>query len=476
MSCPLGNSEKALFFLAPVLWLYSEGSCLLLPFRSNLYVRGNLVFTVRVDALSHALRCSLTVLEVAIILSAVLGHSPFPEKVGAQSSSIDLSQEYSSGDVQVFEYLQAWYSWVNVNGTRMIFLALHSPQNDSPVSAFAGQGYNTSSGSKVFVANAVMAMEIYNDTNGNGFLDADYSIGTTELLYTLLLNASQTFTTRPVLKTLANNVPHYRWGVTYGSVQAILIQAVAPGYGYGGGTAASNVIIDHVSIDYDYSINSNTTILKTSYDIGSVTLVPPTLPNVTLQGLSLSLLHTTLTVSSERLAVVAGTTPYDSQTNTSPTPVTAAQVNVDNALAYEFRFNDNYTLLTDPAASYPAVYLASPMGSIPPNVSFPDLIRVQDYVRASLPGIAGLPSTSELNYATSKFIYRVSYPSWSGYGLTHDPTYVAYFGQGSPPSPPEPPGPGFPITIISIAAVASLLAVGVVYALARKRKTGRIQS
>jgi len=136
-----------------------------------------------------------------IAVLAVFSRASIIHSVSAQSSSIDLSKEYASGDVDVFPYLQAWYTWININGTHTIFLALHSYQAQSPVSAFVGQGYNTTSGSKVFVANALLAMEVYNDTNANGYLDANYGAGTTELKYLLVMNASQTFTVNPVQKT-----------------------------------------------------------------------------------------------------------------------------------------------------------------------------------------------------------------------------------------------------------------------------------
>src|SRR6266571_551283 len=234
------------------------------------------------------------VLLIVIVSLVTFLQAPLPAK--AQSSTIDTSQEYSSGDVQVFPYLEAWYTWISINGTHTIFLALHSNQLPSPVSAFVGQGYNTSSGSRVFLANVLLAMEVYNDTNNNGYLVADYSAGTTELRYTILMNASQTFTPTPVNKTTSNGVPHYTCGVTY----------------------------------------------------GNVTLVPPVSPGITLQGLSLSLLHATVTVSSGQLAVVAGSSPYDSQANTAPSLMNAAQVTVDNTLAYKFQFKDNYTLQTTP--------------------------------------------------------------------------------------------------------------------------------
>jgi hypothetical protein len=412
------------------------------------------------------------------VLFAVVSQTYLLHSVKAQTS-IDLSKEYSSGDVDVFQYLQAWYTWININGTHTIFLALHSNQAQSPVSAFVGQGYNTTSGSKVFVANALLAMEVYNDTNGNGYLDANYSASTTELKYLLIMNASQTFTTNPVQKTITNGLAHYSWGVTYGNIQAILIKAAAPNYGYTGGLAASYASIDHVSFSYDYSLNGNTTILKTSYDIGNVVLVPPTDPGVTMQGLSLSLLHTTLAVASHQLSVIAGGNPYNSQTSTSPSLVTAAQLTVDNGLTYEFRFRDNYTLTKTPPETYPARYVASPKGSLPLGVFngqyYTPLIRVQDYVKAQLPDIAGLPSTSDLSYSTSRLIYRVSYPVWSGSGLKHDPTYVAHFVPSTVSLVTPPVVSGLLILVIAAAGIVGVfLIVLIVSSISRIRRHSRI--
>ncbi len=414
-------------------------------------------------------RAFVSGLLVAVAFSTVLLQAS--SQIMAQASSIPTSQEYASGDIQVDQYVQAWYSWVNVNGTHTIFIALHSSQLPSPVFAFVGQAYNTTTGSRIFVGNALLAMEVYNDTDHNGYLDANYTSGTTELRYTLVMNASQTFTPYPVNKTVTNGTPHYRWGITYSSIQALLIKAVPPDYGYGGGTLFSDATIDYVSVFYDYSVVGNTTFLKTSYQVGNIT---PADPGAMLQGLSLSLLHATLTVASNPLSVEAGSMPYDSQTNQPASQFNTAQVKVDDALAYEFRFNDSYTLLASPSPSYPAVYLASPIDSIPANAFqgqyFAPLVRVQYFVQGQLPDIAGLPSTSNLDYNTTKFLYRVSYPIWSGKALRHDPTYVAHVSTTSSPATPRTSQP--PTGILSIAVVTGLLALVVaINGLRRARKT-----
>jgi len=413
----------------------------------------------------------------AVFLATVMFSAPFfqlPFSVRAQSSTIPISQEYASGDLQVPYYgggnLRLWYSWVNVNNTHTVFFALHF-LNQNPIFTFVGQAYNSSTGQRVFVGNSLLALEVYNDTDHNGYLDADYSIPATELKYTLIMNASQTFTTDAVNKTIVDGVPHYQWGVTYGSIQAFLIKATPPGYGYGGGGSAANALVDHVSMFYDYSIKGNRTFLKTSFQIGSITLSSFTTPTPSLQGLSLSLLYATSTVAARQLTVVTGGSPYDSQSSPVASTFTAAQVNVDNILAYAFQFKDNYTLQTSSPTTHPAVYLASPIGSIPTNALqgqfFDPLLRVQDFVRGQLPDIAGLPSTSNINYTATRFLYRINYPTWSGTAILHDPTYVAYLGKGTGFTNPIP----VPSWILYTAAFTGGLALAVAFnGLRRARK------
>ncbi|HYY92344.1 MAG TPA: hypothetical protein VE955_10180, partial [Candidatus Dormibacteraeota bacterium] len=199
---------------------------------------------------------------------------------------------------------------------------------------------------------------------------------------------------------------------------------------------------------------------------------PPTLPKVTLKGLSLSLLHFTFAISSEGYAVRlnGSSVDYDSQTSQTSSGINVAQVIVPDSPAYEFRFNDNYTLLTNPPVSLRAVYEAAAANSLPSGAfqgqGSADLIRVQDYVRAALPSIAGLPSSSEMNLNTSKLIYRISYPTWGGIGIKHDPTYVAYYVPhlilvSLPVSDP---------TIIYLAVGVAAVAVTAILAIKRTRR------
>jgi len=91
-------------------------------------------------------------------------------------------------------------------------------------------------------------------------------------------------------------------------------------------------------------------------------------------------------------------------------------------------------------------------------------------VKASLPNIAGLPASSDLNYSSSKLIYRISYPTWEGIGIKHDPTYIGYYVPNlltiSTPVPWDPM-----IVVYLAAAVAVVAAITSVLIFEMTRKT-----
>jgi hypothetical protein len=73
-----------------------------------------------------------------------------------------------------------------------------------------------------------------------------------------------------------------------------------------------------------------------------------------------------------------------------------------------------------------------------------------------------------LDYNVSSFLYRVCYPKWDGYGLEHDPTYVAYLNAMAIPEV----GPPFMIVLVAV----TLGSVALIVALRDLRKTRRMLS
>jgi hypothetical protein len=164
----------------------------------------------------------------------------------------------------------------------------------SPVSMLVGQHFNTSEG-EVFVANSPRYMEIYNDTNGNGVPDSNFTTAYSEIQYYVIVNGSKSFEPALVEKQVdGNGITHYRWGVRYNEIDAILQY---PFIANPQEHPLILVLIDHVQCSYDYHVIGNSSYLKINFEVGSFLnpkrfdsnnqLVPA---NLTLNGESLSIL------------------------------------------------------------------------------------------------------------------------------------------------------------------------------------------
>jgi hypothetical protein len=412
------------------------------------------------------------VMKRTMVLAAIAMMILFAHSVGMTrvlgSLPFDAGAEYTSGHSSS-AWGGVWYAWVNVSGTQVIFTALYSEAYNSPVRVFLGEHYNSAVGQPVLVGNALTMIEVYNDTNHNGILDANYTAGTSELEYYTLVNSSRTFDVSPVQKTDVNGSVHYTWGVTYGGIDAFLVSPDPYSPGYGGWSNVTPMDLSEVGLSYDYSIEQNMSFLKTSFNVGNFTILQNTDPAVSLEGLSMSLLYTTQAVSPAQYTIVADDKAFNSTLNTPLTAISKAQINLGNLTTFEFRFRDNYTLYTSTPTEHAAKYSACPTDSIDPQ-----LLRenwntpfwfAQDNMMEMFPDVGYVGAPFDVNFTTSSFNYRIQYPEWSGNRIEHDPTYVAFMS--TQPSVPE-----FPIeTLILVPTItAVLLAMSTWFAKHKNRK------
>jgi len=362
---------------------------------------------------------------VVIVLALLFACSASVTRVSG-SPPFDIGTEYASGYFSS-EWGGVWYAWINALGTQIIFTAMYSDVVNSPVRVFLGEHYNSTLGQSILVGNALTMIEVYNDTNQNGILDANYTDRTSELEYYILVNSSKTFNPSPIQKTEVNNSAHYQWGVTYEDIDAFLAYPDPYSPGYGAWSPAGILNLSELGLFYDYSIEQNMTFLKTSFHIGNFTIIQATNSTVSLDGLSMSLLYTMQAMSLAEYTVTADNNTFNSTQNTPTAAIHQAQIKLGNLTTFEFRFQDNYTLYTDNPTAYAVKYSACSTDSIDPQ-----LLRenwntpfwfIQDNMRELFPDI-GTPF--DVNLTTSSFTYRIQYPEWSGNRITHDPTYVAF--------------------------------------------------
>jgi len=405
------------------------------------------------------------------------------EAAESNPSTIDTQGEYSNGSIpHGFPGINWWYTWINASGTQVIFFTYYSEVYNSPIQTFLGQHYQTVNETEVFIGNTLLLMEAYNDTNGDGVPEADFETGTAEIRYFFLPNSSISFVLTPVEKNMTEDVPHYKWGVQYNWVDGFLLYPKSKLISGVETNLAARVNITHLGFTYEYYVQGNVSYIKTGFKIGKIVNFEPNAPDVSLDGVGLSLLYGTVMLTTKPYAVLVNGKPYNSTVAETPTTSTnRAEIIIGDAKLYEFFFEENYTLYMDSAAeSYRSKSAASATENIPPNAAnylspywlVGSLLRIlSDDVFPNM--TASLPNL-DLEYANSSFVYRVCYPTWDGWGIEHDPTYVAYLAESAAPTigPPIslPTGPS--IETIAAVAVAGLFALTL--ALIELRKTRRI--
>jgi hypothetical protein len=370
---------------------------------------------------------ALTLLIMTTVSQVFLSQTSVSTVHGSSEGSIDTNAEYSNGTLGTpYPGISLWYSWINTSGSQVIFLAYQSYGYSPPVITFLGQHYYSENGTEVFVGNTLGAMEIYNDTNGNGLPDVNYTSGQSEILYDFFVNSSAGSEIKPINRTVIGGLPHYQWGIHYQTVDGFLESTEGP-------FAEASVMVDYMDFSYDFYVQNNVTYLKTNFGLGRILQVTPIGGhNVSLSGLSLALLYGTAVITSKPYVTMVNGIPYNSTTaSASVEPTDSSVIRIAQATAYKFLFGQNYTLFRD---STPEIHESK--CTAVPDQSVSEAVRRNEWILTSFedtltsifPNIGNTQGAINLDYNVSSFLYRVCYPVWSGYQLQHDPTYVAYLG------------------------------------------------
>jgi hypothetical protein len=374
------------------------------------------------------------------------------------------SLEYASGVLTAKNSpLEVWYSWINSSGTQIIYYALYTTPDypyPVPIANIVGQHFTSSDGTEVFVASALSQLEVYRDLNGDGVPQTgSESGGENEVLYYMYSNMSQNFDTAPVDKEIVDGVTHYRWSFTYNNAYAYLQNAsVRVG-------VTARMLLEHLTFNYDFSVNGNVSDLKTSFNIGKVTDLEVLDPSQfsSFDGLSLALLYATATYTSKPYSTSVNGQQYNSSTADNAVEANIAEVKVGEVKTYDYVFGGNYTLNTDTSnesytanlETYTAKAQAASKTGLPalygPTVQsitmFQDQLNLTALFGGSWPKINS-------NYEASSLIYRICFPVWSGNQIEHDPVFVGYIKNTQ-----EIPEVPTTLLLIPFLAAASVVAV-----------------
>ena len=379
------------------------------------------------------LSASLVGLLLVSVLSSVMLFSTQTTLCAEASVSqltIDTNSEYANGSISISPVVDIWYAWVNVSDTQIIYYVLFSNEVNSPIINFLGQHFQVENDTEVFVGNTLTLIEVYNDTSGDGIPQANFTSGETEIAYYLLVNSSIGYDITPIQKTLKGEIPHYTWGFRYDTIDGFLLYPEEePGEG------AAKVMIDHLGFNYDFYVVENVSYVKQSFDIGNITDIQPLSGEtpVSLDGLSLSLLFSTVTLSAKPYTAYVNSEPYNSTIAENPaTPTSGGEIAVETIKAYEFLFGDDYNLTRgESVETHKVKSEAAATTSVPQGVQS-KLSWILAYFEKNLnvsdlfPSAGGIGGEVNLDYNISAFLYRICYPVWDGLLIQHDPTYVAY--------------------------------------------------
>lgn len=367
-----------------------------------------------------------------ILLFPLLLVSPNPVSVEGDiyhsTSAIITNSEYSNGSIPG-ELLDLWYVWINTSESQLVYYVLTSDEVNPPIKNFLGQHFQVEEDTEVFVGNTLLLIEVYNDTNGDGIPHADFTSGESEIAYYLEVNSSVGYEITPIQKTVTDEIPHYKWGFRYDTIDGFLQYA-----NESEGTGAM-VMIDYLGFNYDFYVEKNISYLKTSFDIGSITNIEPLWgePPISLENLGLSLLFSTVTSSAKSYTAYVNGEPYNSTTTAHPATLTnGGEIAVEITKAYEFLFGENYNITRDESVeTYEVTSEAAATTSVPKGAQSRldwTLRCFEDHLDLSelFPSAAGISGKLNLDYNVSTLLYRICFPVWEGLPIKHDPTYVAY--------------------------------------------------
>jgi hypothetical protein len=410
---------------------------------------------------------ALMLLATIMVTSAFFMQTSLSIVQGSPEGNINTNTEYSNGTLRTaLAGLALWYAWVNTSGSQVIFLAYQSYTLNPPVITFLGQHYYFGNGTEVFVGNTLEAMEIYNDTNGNGLPDANYTSGHSEILYNFLVNSSASVDIKPINKTVIGGLPHYQWGIRYWNIDGFLVTPDDQ-------SPIARVMIDYMDFSYDFYVQNNVTYTKTNFGLGRILQIDPFgSGNVSLNGLSIALFYGTIVITSKPYVTMVNGNPYNSTTApASVEPTNSSEIKIAEATAYKFLFGQNYTLFRDSTQEvYKSKCTAVSNQSVSEGMrrSMWILSLFEDTLTSIFPKISSMQAAINLDYNVSCFLYRVCYPVWSGCQLQHDPTYVAYLGT------PIVSELSSPLMFVIAATVTSTIALGAaLISLKKTRKTPR---
>ncbi len=353
-----------------------------------------------------------------IIISLII--SQVSIGTNADILGIPTDQETAHGTITYknTEFDYAWFNTTLLDGLLFNYKMPNGlPSVIQPIQLFHLKMKNNS---EVFVANSLIAIEIYNDANQNNILDADYTSGKTELMYLLYPNASINYALEGPEKHGDNC---FTWGVRYNQPQIVGNSDPV----YSSENTLLEIIFDYIEFRYNYtfieSSNNVTGIVKLDINIGKVISAI----KISLNG------NEAITIPEHwglSLLFSLSTSYYRSQTyeivNNRLSYIKLGDGNNDyfEARLYDnYMYNDNGINKTSPA--YCVFTTEKSISSTEKQVLTTSTYAYQ-FANEFINSVMKSSSHIYLDPVSATFSYRVEYPIWKGLEIWHDPIFKIY--------------------------------------------------
>lgn len=277
-----------------------------------------------------------------------------------------------------------------------------------------------------FLSNTIVGFEIFEDFNSNGFIDS-----VQEIKYFVFLNATQGFTFGNITEQVNPDNVTYQWTSNYFDIDGFLFQGGEESVSSSTETFVKmsseivKTVISSFNISYNVVETANFTELSIKYDIGTWDVYNFNFDNfgneirigtVDLNGLGLSILYT---------AVIRSESAIQRITSSRDDIISEIKIKSDDIVLFEAKLNESYTLNKNSTA-IPVKTVIAPADSFSQdqNVQWSIFDDYLDNIRSWYFQDFDLPAIPAENIPKQEiFNYRISYPDWSGGGISHDPIY-----------------------------------------------------
>jgi hypothetical protein len=360
-----------------------------------------------------------------------------------------------------------------------------------------GMHYFTPKGREVFIGAIFAFLMAYNDTNGNNIQDP----GNEPVYYIVpfgLGSENGSFTPETTVHSVQKlSEGHYKFGMTYKNLFAKVVDGNNPlAFWLSVAFPIYHIRFSEFTVMYDVTIDETTGELTTEtfYTIGQVEIIrvlgfEVPVSDVLNEDWGISAVHYVSIFAS--WYKITNTTGHEIQTGKdAPADNIRIQVGDDTDRAFEIGFRGTYDLLDESTTPYTTIESGKDAYNILLQARLGDLILVgwQLGFSAGLFSLMSYALSEELQERyesprnlsrkwwlsvahTAKLWYAVSFPSWQGYRVEHDPTYTAYFGDPvGPEVEEEASGACSSSGLIFIGAVFIPGAAGITKKFKRKKK------